>query len=121
MNFKIRVWPARTVASKNVSQFLVQQAQWNNNQLLLAGRVLFNSIVTTSQRDALLANLALNIKSDTNIAIGTPLKLTADTFGNWTQIINLNSSQVPCNAKVDYEGLINQRTVKLAPSTSCIK
>lgn len=117
----IKVWPARASASKNVTQLLLDRAQWNNNQLLLTGKLLFKTGLTTAQRAAALANLRLNLKSSIGIAIGSPLALAVDNFGNWKQILTLNASQVPCVARVDYEGLVAVRTVKLAPASTCIK
>jgi hypothetical protein len=117
----IKVWPARATTSKNVTQLLLDRAQWNNNQLLLTGKLLFKAGLTTDQRAAALASLRLNLKSSIGIAIGSPLALAVDNFGNWKQILTLNASQVPCVAKVDYEGLVAVRTVKLAPASTCIK
>jgi hypothetical protein len=118
---KVRVWPARTSATKNVSQFMVRQAQWDNNQLSLAGKVLFKGAVTAAKRAASLAALRMNVKTETGVVIGVPLVLTPDINGNWTKTLALTDTQVPCAVKLDYEGLNAARTVKLAPPASCIK
>lgn len=116
----VRVWPARTSIDRNVSQFIVRQAQWNNNQLLLAGKLVFKSTITATQRTAALAHLKMTIKTESGITMSVPLKLTPDINGNWTQILNLTETQVPCTVRLDYEGFTATRTVKIAPAT-CLK
>jgi hypothetical protein len=117
---KVRVWPARTSATKDVSHFMVRRAQWNNHQLLLEGKVLFQSSVTLAQRKTALANLTMNIKTESGVVIGSPLKLTTGLNGNWTQTLSLLDTQVPCVVQLDYEGIIATRTVKITPAT-CVK
>lgn len=118
---KIHVWPARTTASPKVSQIIIQRAQWNNNQLLLAGKVVFKASVTAEQRATSLATLSMSIKSATGLSIDTPFTLIPDTKGNWTQVLTLTANQVPCAVKLNYEGLNAMRTVKLASLASCVK
>ena len=116
----VTVWPARNNALKNVSQLIIQRAQWSNEQLLLAGQVIFNSNVTAAQRSNLLASLKVNLTSKNGLVIDSPQTLSADSNGNWTKSIALNASQVPCVAKINYDGLIATRTVKLAPLETCL-
>ena len=120
LNATVTVWPARTNALKNVSQLIIQRAQWSDEQLLLAGKVLFNSNVTAAQRSTLLASLKVNLTSKNGLIIESPQTLNADSHGNWTKSIVLNASQVPCVAKINYNGLIVTRTVKLAPVATCL-
>jgi hypothetical protein len=115
---KVRVWSARNSATKNVSHFIIRQAQWNNNQLVLAGKVLFKSNLTAAQRATALARLRMTVKSESGVAVTTPLALSPDSQGNWGSV--LANTQVPCSVKLNYEGLNAARTVKLAPE-SCIK
>jgi hypothetical protein len=117
----VNVWPARVSATKNVSQLMIQRAQWNNNQLLLEGKVLFNSKVTAAQRTNLLATLQLDLTSKSGLVVSSPAALVADSTGNWKKTVQLSGSQVPCAAKVSYENLVALRSVKLAPAATCVK
>ena len=119
---KVRVWAARTSATKNVSRLMVRRAQWLNNKLFLEGKVVFQPTVTAAQRTAALNSLLMSVKTEAGVAVGTSAKLTADANGNWaTTISSLTSTKVPCVVKLDYEGLIATRTVKLAPAATCLK
>ena len=116
----IHVWSARVSATKNISQFIVQSAQWKANQLAIAGQVIFKPKLTAAKRSAALKALTLEVKSNSGLVIGQPLKLTVDANGNWQKNLALTASEVPCLVKLNYEGLNAARTVQLAPST-CVK
>jgi hypothetical protein len=118
----VKVWPARAnAATAKVKQFSVLSAQWKSGMLKLTGQVLFKSTVTAAQRTTALANLRLNIKSQSGKVIGSPLALSPTSTGNWTKSLSLTASQVPCMAVSDYEGLKAERGVNLAPATTCVK
>lgn len=117
---KIQVWPARVSATKNVSQFALQGAQWKSNKLTLAGQVIFKAGMTSAQRSATIANLRMSVMSAKGVIISSPLLLTPQANGNWSKTLPLTASQVPCNIKVVYEGLKSTRAVSLAPST-CVQ
>lgn len=116
----IRVWSARVSTTKNISQFIVQSAQWTANQLAIGGQIIFKPKLTAAKRSAALKALTLEVKSNSGRVIGQPLKLTVDAKGNWQKNIALTASEVPCLVKLNYEGLNAARTVQLAPST-CVK
>ncbi|MCF7988248.1 MAG: hypothetical protein K9L60_11830 [Methylovulum sp.] len=121
VNATIQVWPARTSATKNVSQFALQGAQWKNNVLTLAGKVVYKSNLTAQQRAAAMAKLTMSLTSSTGIVISPPVKLTPAANGYWQKNINLSATAVPCGIKLNYEGLQAARIVSLAPAASCIK
>ncbi|MFZ2726225.1 MAG: hypothetical protein WAX77_08250 [Methylococcaceae bacterium] len=118
----VHVWPARISATKNVQRFVLQSAQWSANKLTLSGLVLFKPTVTAAQRTTSLNTLTMALRSNAGIIItGSPVKLTPSTTGSWTKTFTLTASQVPCLAKVTYEGLNAARTVTSAPAVSCLK
>jgi hypothetical protein len=116
----VRVWSARTSATKNVSQFIVQNAQWTASQLILTGKVIFKATVTAAQRTAALNTLLMTLQSGSGKVIGSPLKLKLSTDGSWRRAIPLTGVQVPCSIRLNYEGLNAIRTVKQSPTT-CVK
>lgn len=120
---KISVWPARTTATKNVQQFIVQNARWTAGHLTLSGLVIFKPTVTAAQRTASLNTLRLAIRSNNNVAIpvGVPTPLKPTATGAWTKTFTLSGTQVPCLVKVVYEGLNSSRTVTAAPATTCVQ
>lgn len=118
----IHVWPARVSATKNVKQFVLQNAQWSANKLTLSGLVIFKPTVTATQRSTYLNTLTLSMRSNLGaVIVGSPAKLAPNSTGAWTKTFTLTGSQVPCLIKVTYEGLNAARTVKSAPTTSCVK
>lgn len=117
----IQVWPARTSATKNVSQFALQGAQWKNNVLTLSGKVVYKSSLTAQQRTAAMANLTMSLTSGSGVVISPPVKLTPAASGYWQKNISLSATAVPCGIKLNYEGLQAARIVSLAPAASCIK
>jgi len=117
----IQVWPARVSATKNVSQFMLQGAQWTNNTLSLAGQVVFKANLTVAQRTSALASLTLNIMSSSGVIVYAPVKLSPQVNGNWFKAIPLTGSEVPCSIKLSYEGLKAARSVSLAPAATCVK
>jgi hypothetical protein len=117
----VRVWPARTSATRNVGQFMLRQAQWSNHQLSLAGKLLFKPTVSIAQQAVSLATLRMNVRTEAGMTVGVPVALTPDVAGNWTTVLTLTDAQVPCAVRLDYEGLNAARTVKLAPAATCVK
>jgi hypothetical protein len=120
----VRVWPARTTATKNVKQFVLQNAQWTaaTKKLTLSGLVTFKPTVTATQRQTYLSTLKMNLRSNLGaIVTGSPVKLVANAAGAWTSTFTLSPTTVPCLIKVDYEGLNAARTVKTAPAATCVK
>ena len=118
----IRVWPARSSATKNVQQFVLQNAQWAANKLTLSGLVTFKPSVTATQRTTYLNTLTMALRSNAGaVVLGSPVKLTPTTTGSWTKTFTLTGSQVPCLVKVTYEGLNAARTVSAAPAATCLK
>lgn len=113
----INVWPARKSATKNVSQFKVQRAQWSNNALNLTGVVVFKSGLTTAQRAAALKTLNLTMRTNSGLVVGTASHLAVDASGNWKKTLSFKGSSVPCTVKLEYEGLNATSPVKLAPKT----
>jgi hypothetical protein len=116
----INVWPTRHSATKNVSQFKVQRAQWSNNNLNLAGAVVFKDSLTKAQRNAALKTLNLKMRSNSGSKVGTVSRLTVDANGNWKKTVHLNGATVPCTIKLEYEGLNATSPVKLAPK-ACLQ
>ncbi|MDP2902254.1 MAG: hypothetical protein Q8N96_03995 [Methylovulum sp.] len=116
----IHVWPARGSTTKNVSQFVLQNAKWSANTLTLSGLVLFKSTITPTQRAAALNTLQMNVRSISGAIISAPVKLAPNPIGYWTKTVHLTGSQAPCFVKLTYEGLNAARIVQSAP-TSCIK
>lgn len=116
----IHVWPARVSATKNVSQFMMQGAQWRNNKLIITGQVIFKPTVTAANRATALNTLRMSVRSNSGFVIGLPLKLTPNANGKWTKTLTLTGTEVPCLVKLKYEGLNAARTVKLAPPT-CVQ
>jgi hypothetical protein len=117
----ITVWPARQSATKNVSQFKVQRAQWSNNSLNLAGAVVFKSGLTTAQRNAALKTLSLKMRTNSGFSVGAASHLTVDANGNWKKSVSLKATTVPCTVKLEYEGLNATSPVKLAPKKTCLQ
>ncbi len=116
----VRVWSARTSATKQVSQFRLQTAQWSANKLTLSGVVIFKTSVTSAQRAAALTALTMTLVSNSGKVISAPTKLTPIANGAWQKTLGLTRGQVPCSIRLNYEGLNASRLVKQAPST-CIK
>ncbi|WP_394754270.1 hypothetical protein [Crenothrix sp.] len=117
----INVWPARHSATKNVSQFKVQRAQWSNNSLNLTGAVIFKSTLTAAQRNAALKTLSLKMRTNSGFGVGSASHLTADANGNWKKSVALKAAAVPCTIKLEYEGLNATSPVKLAPKKTCLQ
>ncbi len=117
----IQVWPARISATKNISQFMMQGAQWKNNSLSLAGQLVIKTGLTTAQRTAALNSLTMSIMSASGAIISTPVKLLPQANGNWFKTIPLTGSEVPCTVKLSYEGFKAARAVSLAPVATCVK
>jgi hypothetical protein len=118
----VTVWPARAnAATAKVSQNNVQLAQWQNNVLKIAGQITFKSTATAAQRATALATLRMTVKSKSGMVIGLPLVLKPNATGNWSKLLTLTASQVPCTVVVDYEGLKAERGVSLAPVATCLK
>ncbi|MCF7988709.1 MAG: hypothetical protein K9L60_14250 [Methylovulum sp.] len=117
----IQVWPARSTLSKNVSQFIMQGAQWKNNTLSLSGSLTFKSSLTSAQRTAALASLTMNVTSASGAVISQPVKLAPSSTGSWTKSFILNASSVPCTVKISYEGIKAARYVSLTPLETCVK
>jgi len=111
----IQVWPARVSATKNVSQFMLQAAQWKNGKLNLAGRLIFKSGLTAAQRTDALASLTMSVNSIDGYTLRPPVKLAPQANGNWFKSLTLTGIEhVPCAIKLEYEGLKVARTVALA-------
>lgn len=111
----IQVWPARTSASRNVSQFMLQSAQWKSGKLNLIGSLAFKTGLSDAQRAAALANLTMSVKSADGYTISPPVKLAPQANGNWYKSLSLTGvEKVPCMIKLEYEGLKVARTVSLA-------
>lgn len=117
----IQVWPARTSATRNISRFTLQGAQWKNNTLKLSGSLAFKSGLSATQRAAALASLTMTMTSANGVIVHTPVKLVPQASGNWSKSFNMTAGEVPCQIKLDYEGLKAMRTVSLAPAASCVK
>jgi hypothetical protein len=118
----VKVWAARAnAATAKVKQFTLQSARWSNNSLKLTGQVLFKPSVTAAQRTAALANLRMNVTSQTGMVIGMPLAVAPTLTGNWTKSLKLSNSQVPCTVVVNYEGLKAEYPVNLAPAATCVR
>jgi len=117
----IQVWPARTSTTKNVSQFMLQSAQWKNGKLILAGRLVFKSNLSSAQRAAALASLTMSIKSSDGHTLHSPVKLAPKANNSWYKSITLinaddedDEQKPPCAVKLEYEGLKVARAVSLA-------
>ena len=117
----IQVWPARSSPTKNISQFMMQGAQWKNNTLTFSGNVAFKTGLTAAQKAAALASLTLKMTSASGVIIHAPVKLTPQATGNWSKSFTMTANDVPCQLKLDYEGLKAMRPVSLAPVASCVK
>ncbi len=111
----IQVWPARVSATRNVSQFSLQGAQWKNGKLNLAGQLLFDDNLTEAQRNTALASLTMSIKTTDGQTLNAPVKLTPQANGNWTKSLVLTGiDDIPCAIKLEYEGIKVSRTVNIA-------
>jgi hypothetical protein len=117
----IQVWPARKSKTKQVSQFMLQGAQWKSNTLTLNGVVAFKSNLSSSQRKAALSSLTMSVTSASGKIISQPIKLAPAGTGSWTSKFTLKPSETPCNVKVSYEGLFAARPVSQVPSNACVK
>jgi hypothetical protein len=117
----INVWPTRKSATKNVSQFKIQRAQWSNNALNLAGAIVFKNGLTAAQRSAALKSLNLNMRTNSGFKLSSAAHLTVDTNGNWKKTVSLKGLAIPCVVKLEYEGLNATSPVKLAPKKTCLQ
>lgn len=117
----ITVWPARKTATKNISQFKLQRAQWNNNTLNLAGAVVFKQGLSALQRQTALKTLRMNMRTNSGFSVGSASSLVVDSLGNWKKTLTLKSTAVPCTVKLEYEGLNATSAVKLAPQKTCLQ
>ncbi len=120
VNAIIQVWPARTGTTKNITQFLLQSAQWKNKTLIISGSLAFKAGLTATQKSAALAKLNLNITSAKGVIVTTPKKIAPSASGSWSKSIALSASEVPCWVIVEYEGLKTKRQVSQAPLASCV-
>ncbi len=117
----ITVWPARTnAATAKVKEFKLLSARWSAEKLSLSGQVIFKPNVTTTQRDTVLSTLTMQLRSNNDIAVASPLKLVPDKNGVWTSAIPLTSAEVPCLVKASFEDLNASRKVKLSPA-NCLQ
>ena len=127
---QIQVWPARTSATRYVSQFSLENAQWQDNKLKLAGRLVFKASTTDAQRQWALTNLAMTIKNTKGSTLYMPVKLTPSATGNWSKALTLpvddehedeeDPLKPPCAVRLEYEGFKVARMVTLpTQATDC--
>lgn len=105
-----------------VDKFSVTNATWTANKLTLTGNVIFKKTVSAAAKAAAIKSLRLNVKSNSNKAVVTPVALVVNaSTGTWTRIFPLTATKVPCIVKAEYEGLkATARAVKPI-STTCVK
>lgn len=112
---KIQVWPARVSSTKNVKQFMLQSAKWNDDRLTLVGQVFLKTGLSAVQRDNALATLRMNITSRKGNVISQPVKLTPLANGKWSKsLLLLEDGDVPCFVRLNYEGLKVERAVSFS-------
>ncbi len=116
---RIRVWPAGNRDVASISKFNVSTSAWKFNKLTLTGNVVFNNLLTASERQAFIAKkLDLTVTSGNTgngaLVATTPLKL--DSNGNWSVSFPLTPAQMPCDITIQYEGQNAARTV-----AGCVK
>ncbi|MDD5228269.1 MAG: hypothetical protein PHN45_08880 [Methylococcales bacterium] len=117
----ISVWTARANATMaQVQDFKLSTANWSAGKLTLAGNVIFKPSVTAAERMTASDLLTLQLRSSSGLMVGSPIKLTLDKTGSWTQKLALSAAQVPCSIIGDYEGLNASRVVSSTPAT-CLK
>ena len=99
---------------------MLQSAQWKDGKLILAGRLVFKSNLSSAQRAAALASLTMSIKSSDGYTLHSPVKLAPQANNSWYKSIALinddddDEQKPPCAVKLEYEGLKVARTVSLA-------
>jgi hypothetical protein len=121
---EVKVWPARTNALfAKVSQFSLQKAKFlkKKNRLQLGGQVIFKPTATLTERNTVLATVAMAVQSQLGAVVSTPLKLKLNAKGNWSKVLNLTATQVPCTVVVEFEGLKAENKVVGAAATTCRK
>jgi hypothetical protein len=120
----VKVWPARANAAfAKVSQFDLSKSKFSKlkNRLQLGGHLEFKPTATLADRSAVLATVAMNVQSQLGAVVSTPLKLSLNAKGNWSKVLNLTATQVPCTVVVEFEGLKAQNKVTGASAKTCRK
>ncbi len=123
VSVKIRVWAAGDRNAASITKLNVTTSAWKLGKLNLTGNVVFNSLLTADERQALLnQKMDLTITRG-NTGSGATVGITALTFdknGNWSATIPVVQAQVPCEITLQYDGQKASRVVSGAPST-CLK
>lgn len=118
VSVRVRVWATNDRNEASVSGLKISTSAFKNGKLNLSGAVVFNNLLTTTERKQFITNkFDLTITDLTGVVL-TTLPLTVNSSGNWS--VSLPIKSVPCDIVLEYQGQKAQRSVVgcVAPTAS---